>query len=210
MSKNFELMQQEAIKREESRAEFISFRAVAASRPQASVRTAIEAFFRQWKLFGVASVSVLLLTILVTLLTRKEYLSEMKFLVQNARENVVVTPERTSPTNVVSGVTEAQVNSELEILHSHDVFDHVADPEWATVPASQRTMSAVRQHEKLLAAFEKRLATEIAPKTNIIKFGMLGRTPEEPKGKLERWWAAYLSNQSRCQRPPAASDFFTW
>ena len=208
MSKNFELMQQEAIKREESRAEFIRFRAVAASRPQASVRTAIEAFFRQWKLFGVASVSVLLLTILVTLLTRKEYLSEMKFLVQNARENVVVTPERTSPTNVVSGVTEAQVNSELEILHSHDVFDHVADPEWATVPASQRTMSAVRQHEKLLAAFEKRLGTEIVRKTNIINVTMLGSMPEEAKGKLERLSAAYLSEHRRLQRPAGASEFF--
>ncbi len=74
MSKNFELMQQEASKHAELREEFIRPRAMVVSRSQASARIAIEAFFRQWKLFGVASVSVLLLTILVTLLTRKEYL----------------------------------------------------------------------------------------------------------------------------------------
>jgi len=149
------------------------------------------------------------LTILVTLFTRKEYLSEMKFLVQNARENVVVTPERTSSTNVVSGVTEAQVNSELEILHSHDVFDQVADPDWASVPANQRTLSAVRRHERLLSAFEKRLGTEIARKTNIINVSILGETPEQARDDLERLSAAYLSEHRRLQRPAGASEFFS-
>ena len=208
MSKNFELMQQEASKHAELREEFIRPRAMTVSRSQASARIAIEAFFRQWKLFGVASVSVLLLTILVTLLTRKEYLSEMKFLVQNARENVVVTPERTSPTTVVSDVTEAQVNSELEILHSHDVIDPIADPDWAAMPSSQRTTSAARQHEKLLVTFGKRLGTEIVRKTNIINVSVLGNTPEQAKDSLERLSAAYLSEHRRLQRPAGASEFF--
>ena len=64
---------------------------------------------------------MVLVTLLVTLLTPKQYSSEMQFLVQNARGNVVVTPERTSSSDVVSGVTEEQVNSELVILHSHEL-----------------------------------------------------------------------------------------
>src|ERR1700687_4378381 len=90
-----------------------------------SARAAIEAFFRSRRLcFGV-TLAVLALTALVTLLTPKQYSSETKFLVQNARESVVVTPEQTSARNIANSVTEEQVNSELEILHSHDVLDPV-------------------------------------------------------------------------------------
>src|SRR5258708_24216243 len=126
-----------------------------------SARGAIEAFFRKRRLcFGVA-VTVLAVTAVATLLTPKQYSSEAKFLVQNARESVVVTPEQTSPRNITNNVTEEQVNSELEILHSHDVLDLVADPEWTSLPANQRTLPAVRRHEKRLSSFEKSFGTEI-------------------------------------------------
>jgi uncharacterized protein involved in exopolysaccharide biosynthesis len=105
------------------------------SRATLSVRVATEVLFRHKRLFtGVASI-VVLLALLVSVLMTKQYVSEMKILVQNARGNVVVTPERTNPINVVSEVTEGQVNSELEILRSHDVLDPVADPSWEKLPA---------------------------------------------------------------------------
>jgi len=74
-----------------------------------SARRAIEAFFRNRRLcFGV-TLAVLALTALLTLLTPKQYSSETKFLVQNARESVVVTPEQTSPRNIANNITEEQV-----------------------------------------------------------------------------------------------------
>jgi uncharacterized protein involved in exopolysaccharide biosynthesis len=104
-----------------------------------SLRTAAEALFRQKRLFLSVASTVMFLAIAVSVLMPRQYVSEMKFLVQNARGNVVVTPERTNAQNVASDVTETQVNSELEILRSHDVLDPVADPGWEKVPVSQRT-----------------------------------------------------------------------
>lgn len=207
MSKHFELMQQVAGRREEVRRELIKPNVVVVSRSQASTRIAIEAFCRQWKLFVGASATVLLLTLFVTAFAHKQYLSEMRFLVQNGRENVVVTPERTSP-NAVGDVTEAQVNSELEILHSYDVIDQIADPGWATMPSSQRTISAFRHHENLLSSFEKRLGTEIVRKTNIISVSILADSPEQAENELERLEVAYLAEHRRLQRPAGASEFF--
>jgi uncharacterized protein involved in exopolysaccharide biosynthesis len=211
MSKIFELMQQVPGRREELRREIIQPNTAIAPRSQAtqaSARIAIEAFCRQWKLFFGASVTVLLLTLLITVTAHKEYESQMKFLVQNARENVVVTPERTNGTNAVSDVTEAQVNSELEILHSHDVMDQIADPDWAAVASSPRTISAVHHHEALLSSFEKRFQTEIVRKTNVINVSIVAGTPEQAKSELEHLAVAYLAEHRRLQRPAGASEFF--
>lgn len=173
-----------------------------------SLRTATEAIFRQKRLFvSVASV-IMFLAIAVSILMPKQYVSEMKFLVQNARGNVVVTPQRINPQNVVGEVTETQVNSELEILRSHDVLDPVADPGWEKIPASQRTPEMTRQHEALLAAFDKKLETEPVRKTNVIDVTYSARTPEDATNTLQRLSQTYMEQHRRMQRPAGASAFF--
>jgi uncharacterized protein involved in exopolysaccharide biosynthesis len=176
--------------------------------PNFTVRAGLEGFFRQKTLFFFVASPVVIATILFTLLTHKQYASEMRFLVQNTRGNVVVTPERTSPTNLVTDVSETQVNSELEVLHSHDVIDPVADPDWVNLPKNQQTPAAVKKHETLLRQFEKRYATEIIRKTNVISVKILADTPEKAKNDLERLSTAYLGEHRRLQRPPGASQFF--
>jgi uncharacterized protein involved in exopolysaccharide biosynthesis len=178
------------------------------SKANLSLRVAVEALFRHQKIFGGAGLFVLLLTVIVTLLTPRQYVSEMKFLVQNSRGNVVVTPERTNPVNVVSEVTEAQVNSELEILHSHDVLDPVADPAWEKLPANQRDALAIRKHEALLAAFDKSLEIEPVRKTNVINVSIRAKDPEEARNSLQRLADAYLEEHRRMERPAGASSFF--
>jgi hypothetical protein len=103
MSRNFELMQRATSSRIEvrsERSEIVKPAGIVVAR-QASLRPAVEAFFRQWKLFAATVFAILFATVLFALLSHKQYMSEMKFLVQNARENVVVTPERTNATNNV-------------------------------------------------------------------------------------------------------------
>jgi uncharacterized protein involved in exopolysaccharide biosynthesis len=173
-----------------------------------SVRLAIEALFRQRLLFIVVTVTVLAVTALVTLFTPKRYASDMELLVQNARENVVLSPERTTAPNAVSNVSEEQVNSEIEIVHSHDVIDGVADPQWQDLGPNERTQDVVRHHEKLLKSFEKRFATEIIRKTNVINVSLVAGSPEEARDDLERLSTAYLAKRRQLQRPAGASAFF--
>jgi uncharacterized protein involved in exopolysaccharide biosynthesis len=180
----------------------------ALSRPSSTPRVGMEAFFRHSRLFFGIVFATLIVAILVTFLTPKQYASEMKFLVQNTRGNVPVTPERTNSAGAPSDVTDTQVNSELEILHSHDVVDAIADPEWAANPDIQQNPLAARRHEKLLAAFEKRFRTETVLRTNIINVSILADTPEKAKDELEHLSAAYLAEHRRLQRPSGASGFF--
>jgi uncharacterized protein involved in exopolysaccharide biosynthesis len=161
------------------------------------------------RLFAGIVAIVILLTVMVSLVMTKQYVSEMKFLVQNARGNVVVTPERTNPINVVSEVTEAQVNSELELLRSHDVMDPVADPEWEKIPPAKRDTAEIRRHEARLAAFDKRLETEPVRKTNVISVSFRASTPEDARNSLQRLADTYLEQHRRMQRPVGASAFFT-
>jgi len=173
-----------------------------------SLRIAAEVFFRNQKIFAGASLFVLLLALSVTLLIPRHYVSDMKFLVQTSRGNVVVTPERTNPVSMVSEVTEAQVNSELEILRSHDVLDPVADPDWEKLPVNQRSAVAIRRHEGLLAAFDKNLEIEPVRKTNVINVSFRARDPEEARNSLQRLSDAYLEQHRRMERPAGALSFF--
>src|ERR1700685_3118663 len=100
------------------------------SRGSITARTGVEALFRQKTLFLSIVSFVMLATLVMTFIKHKQYASEMKLLVQNTRGNVVITAERTTSPNMATDVSETQVNSELEILHSHDVVDPVADPDW--------------------------------------------------------------------------------
>jgi uncharacterized protein involved in exopolysaccharide biosynthesis len=172
-----------------------------------SFRSGVESFFRQRRLFTVVAIGVIAATAVVTLLMHRQYVSEMKFLVQNARQNVVLTPERTNG-NFVNEITETQVNSEIEILRSHDVMDPVADPEWQKLKPEQRDEAAKRLHEGRLAAFDKRLTTEPVRKTNVISVTLRASSPDEARESLQKLSDAYLAQHRRMQRPAGASEFF--
>jgi uncharacterized protein involved in exopolysaccharide biosynthesis len=179
-----------------------------ASNNTLSPRPVVEAFFRRKQLFLWTVLIVFLAALSITLLKHKQFSSEMKFIVLNTRGNVVLTPERTTTSNAASDVTETQVNSELEILHSHDVVDPVADPDWARLTEAQHTPEAVRRHEKLVVAFDRRLSTEIIRKTNIIVARVTANSPEKAQSDLEHLSTAYLAEHRRLQRPAGESAFF--
>jgi len=178
-----------------------------ASRGNLTPRAGVEALFRQRQLFLWVVFIVLFATGLLTILKHRTYTSQMKFLVQNTRGNVVISAEKTQA-NVASDVSETQVNSEVELLHSHDVVDPVADPEWATLSEKQRSPAATKRHEQLIAAFERRFTTEIVRRTNLITVSVMADSPEKAHDDLERLSAAYLAEHRRLQRPAGASGFF--
>src|SRR5438552_6591591 len=163
------------------------------ARPSASVRTAIEALFRHKRLFLRCVGAVILLAVAFLIFIPREYSSEMKILVQNARGNVVLSAERTNPINVISDVTESQVNSELEILQSRDVLDPVADPSWQSMPLERRSASEIDEHEAVLRKFGRKLEADVIRKTNIIGVSFRARTPEQARHSLQALAETYIA-----------------
>jgi uncharacterized protein involved in exopolysaccharide biosynthesis len=171
------------------------------------VVTALEGLFRHKRLFTALAVSVLLMVAALTLTAKRQYRSEMKFLLENNRSNAVIAADR-SATPALAEITEQQVNSELEVLGSEDVLEAVADPSWRRLPASRRTPALVKQHQDVVDAFRRRLHVEPAKKSNVINVSFTAPSPDEAKDTLARFSTAYLAHRKLLSRPSGTSNFF--
>jgi uncharacterized protein involved in exopolysaccharide biosynthesis len=170
-------------------------------------RVLAEALFRQHRVFNCVFLCVLLLAVLATVLPKRKYLSETKFLLENNRSNEVISADRNSSTTQEQ-ITEQQVNSELEILGSDDVVSAVADPGWKQLKPSERTGPALKAHELRLANFRKNLRIEPARKSNIITVTYSALSPEEATRTLGQYSNAYLAERKLLSRPGGTSSFF--
>jgi uncharacterized protein involved in exopolysaccharide biosynthesis len=172
-----------------------------------SVRLAIEAGFRHWRLFAGMLGTVLFLAIMFTLVSKKQYQSETKLLIENARSNSVITADRSAAPS--SGdVTEQQINSELEVLQSEDVLSHVADPSWNPDSRAPRTPQEIKEHELKIGTVRKQLSMEAARKSNVIDISALDSSPEKAKDKLDVLTTAYMAQRKLLSRPGGATNFF--
>ncbi len=171
------------------------------------VRGLAEAFFRRRSIFTSVLVSILLLTVAATILPRKRYLSETKFLLENNRSNAVISTDRNS-TASVEQITEEQVNSELEVLGSDDVIGAVADPGWKELKPSQRTGDALKVHANRLKDFRKDLKIQSGRKSNIITVTYTALSPEDATRTLAQFSNAYLARRKLISRPIGTSTFF--
>ncbi len=169
------------------------------------IHTVAQALARRWKLaFGLLFLVIALVAVYVFTAPRM-YESEMKVLVQNERGNLVVTPERTLPSPVSTGVTEEQVNSEIEVLRSQELAEKVVAPDWNP---NGRTQAEIKKHQKLVEQFRKNLAIDAVRKSNIIHVAVRAKSPQQAQQLLQTLLVAYLAKEREIERPAGASSFF--
>ncbi len=172
------------------------------------VRALADGFFRQRRLFAAVFIIVLLPVAVSMLMAKKQYRSEMKFLLENNRSNAVITADR-SASPAVTEITEQQINSELDILGSEDVIGAVADPNWATLPDyKKKSPEGLKSHEQKLADFRKRLKIDPSRKSNVITVSLTAPSAAEATAALERFSTAYLAHRKLISRPSGTSSFF--
>ena len=82
-------------------------------------------FTRHWRLSILIVCACIGLAGLVTAIMPRTYESQMKFLVNNERADLVITPEKNQAAAPPSEVTETQVNSEIELLKSQDILEAI-------------------------------------------------------------------------------------
>src|SRR5579864_3612056 len=81
--------------------------------------------FRHPRVVLVTFLVILAATILGTLALPKDYEAEMKILVKRERVDAAVSPGRDAVISNPGGVTEEELNSEVELLKSRDLLEKV-------------------------------------------------------------------------------------
>ena len=151
--------------------------------------------------------AVFLVILVVGLLLPPKYSSSMKILVRSAPTDMVSTPERADGVTLGT-VSEAEVNSEVELLTSYDLLraavvkNHLAHDGLLSHGNEQENIDrAVRKLGKSLVVTPVR-------KANIIEVEYADRTPELAAAVLRSIESGYLAAHLRAQSTPGGYAFF--
>jgi len=165
--------------------------------------------FRHRRAFAMTVVAILGITIAVTLLTQKQYESEMNVLVNDLRASNMISPERSNGVNPPVPITDDQINSEIEVLNSKDLADNVVDPGWTSVPSSQRTDAQIRTHDIAVTRFRQRLNIDQPHHSDVIHITYTDSSGRHAHEMLTRLLTAFLAKQHELEQPGDTTTFFT-
>ena len=178
-----------------------------------SLRDAASVVFLRKALILTAFLTTAFGTVLGVLLLPNQYESRMKILVKNTRADVIVTPERTDAAAPNSNeVTENQINSEIELLRSHDLLEQVVRTtglvERGSAAAQMMMENAANAVELAVRQLEKDLHIAPIKKANVIEVTYAAKSPDVAANVLQRLSELYLEKHLKLHRPHGTYEFF--
>ncbi len=138
------------------------------------------------------------------LLMPPNYEGTMKFLVRNARADMVVTSDLRSSV-YPGGVSEAEMNSEIELLNSRDLLEKVAS---RTLIAKDESPVSPKRLERAVRELENHLQVAVVRRANIISVAYVARTPALAVDVLRQLSDLYLDKHLTTHRTVGAYAFF--
>lgn len=170
--------------------------------PHLSLRTVVETCMRRKAFIFIIFIVCISLTMAAIYLLPPKYEAEMMILVQNARETPLVTSEPNKVVQITPTVTEEQVNSEMELLHSRDLLKEVIDKNQGTSQMSPE------QKEKALRALSKALEVSVVRNSNVLAVKYTDSSPERAQHVLQLVADAYLTKHLSLSHPSGTYQFF--
>jgi uncharacterized protein involved in exopolysaccharide biosynthesis/Mrp family chromosome partitioning ATPase len=165
----------------------------------------IEAVSRQWRLFFAAFVGVVIFTILVILFVPKHYEASAQLIIENLRTRSSLSTQPVDKVVMSDDVTESQINSEDELLHSQVVLRRALNmpPVTSDTPVSQMA-SQQKDLDRLMARLE------IAPvrQSSIINVKLTDNSPQGALDKLNGVLNAYFEERAKLTQSSGAVEFF--
>ncbi len=175
---------------------------------ETSLFSIVESIFRHIKLLAVAGILTLLAGLAVAFLPSKKYESDMELLVQNGRANETISAG-TVAAPPPAEVSDAQVNSEVDVLNSNDVLDEVVDPGWTSTPANQHSNATVVEHQNKVGSLRGRLTVAPGRKSHSLRVEYRASNPQDAYTVMTRLLTAFLNKQKDLGEPSQAPKFFT-
>jgi len=178
--------------------------------------------FRRRRLILLSFFGILSGAILVAVLQPGRYEAVMKILVKPGRLDTIATPDATLQ-QFAPGVTEEDLNTEVELLKSRDLLtkvvlacdlQHRNTSLWSRVLVAVTKYTARQTSEEdpetaiALATLDKNLEIEPVKKSNVIALKYESRDPELAGRVLNTLANFYLEKSAAVHRQPEAFGFF--
>jgi uncharacterized protein involved in exopolysaccharide biosynthesis len=168
--------------------------------------------FRQRRLALISFAGVFLVVLLYGLIA-PSYQSEMRVLVRRGRVDPVVTSTPSQAEFEHEGVTEEELNSEVELLHDGEILRTVVRNSglisegrswfWSLVGDSED-----RQLARAVRRINKRLTVEPVRKATLITVSYKSSDPAQAATVLHSLASAYLERHEQLHRPSGEFKFF--
>ncbi len=163
-------------------------------------------FRRKWLIIGTLVIAAAAAAFFSTI-AKDVYEAQMKILVRNMRSEAALTSGLDQSTERVE-VSQAQINSEIEILKSRDLLETVVKQLQMAEPLVKGERVTGGDIERAILKLEKELKVSTVKKANIIDVSYSAATPERAYRVLEVLSGLYFEKHLKIHRAPGTFDFF--
>jgi uncharacterized protein involved in exopolysaccharide biosynthesis len=169
--------------------------------------------FRQQRLLLGTFLGIFFLGALVTILLPKEYVSDMKILVKHERADPMVTPGTNAPTQLLTGVTEEELESEAELLKARDLLTQVVLACNLQTSSKYSWWNPFEQSEagdvsRAVVKLNKDLNVQPVKLTNLISVSYTSDDPQSAAKVLNTLASLYIEKHLAINHVPGEFAFF--
>lgn len=181
-----------------------------------SLRDLVAPLFRRKKLILVSFLTMFAGLMLVAVILGPSYSSHMAILVNRERLDPIVSTEQTTPLVTTNdAVTLEEINSEAELLRSHDVLEQVVlvnglekHHGFSVFDLLRPGQTDADRVERAVKELAKDLKIVPVPESNIIQITYAARNPERAHAVLQSLGDAYMAKHVAVHRPAGSYKFF--
>jgi uncharacterized protein involved in exopolysaccharide biosynthesis len=141
-----------------------------------------------------------------TLAMPKQYEAHMKVLVKNERPQMVITPDRNDRADYRGEISEAEINSEIELLTSNNLLQQVVTT--SGLDRRQPAPDASSAVERAVKRLERNLKVTPVRKSNVILVQYTDTDPRQAVAVLARLSDFYLEQHLKVHGSPGTYEFF--
>jgi uncharacterized protein involved in exopolysaccharide biosynthesis len=165
----------------------------------------------RWRLILLCTVVCVLLAGLVTLIMPKKYEAEVQFLIKNERPDLTIAPAQNTTSLQTSQLSEAEVNSEMRMLLSHDLLEGVVRDYHLYAPYLRDGVDTPdrRAIELAVMKLNKDLEVTAIRKTNVIQANYRAAYPDLAADVMKDLSRRYLNAHLAAHRTPDSYGFFS-
>jgi len=177
-----------------------------------NLRGFLEIGFRQRRVIINSFLGIFSVAVLLAFLLPKKYEAQMKILVRHERAESVVSPERESPVQWRTEVSEEELQSEAELIKSRDLLTKVVVAcDLQNLGLSSFWNGGGKDDQRVsraVLALEKNLTVQPIKLTNLISVSYKSRDPQLAARVLNSLASLYLEKHLAMHRAPGEFEFF--